>query len=496
MADSYGWGRCGVKHVTAAVLFNGLAGGYPGFSSRSSGAPKQETSPVSSSQSFLLPPDLAAGVTSRLRLMTIVWLRWVAVLGQLAAVLVIWLVMQFPLPVGYCLGFVALSAWVNVALSVKYPARHRLSVRAATILLAYDVLQLSALLYLTGGLQNPFAVLLLAPVTVSAATLPVASTVALGLIALTSAYLLVYYYWPLPWYQGMRYEMPLPYKMGVLSAIGAGMVFTAFYVWRVAREAELMSQALAATEQILAREQKLHALDGLAAAAAHELGTPLSTIVLVTSELARDLKGTPHMEDMELLRDQAMRCREILQKLTRTPGEQDAWYARLTVRELVDEASQAYRAGPVVVVVDAQPDTLASGTGVLEPVMLRRPGMIYGLGNIIENAVDFARSKVEIRARWSQTAVTIAIVDDGPGFAPELIETLGEPYVSTRRQTALQKQSKAGGLGLGFFIAKTLLERSGAVISLENRPEPEQGAMVTATWPRDSFERQDDGLTA
>jgi two-component system, sensor histidine kinase RegB len=450
------------------------------------------------SLSQFIADQTANGVAgdSRLRLMTIVWLRWIAVLGQLAAVLAIWLVMQFPMPVGYCLGIVALSAWVNVALAVKYPARHRLSVGAATALLAYDLLQLSALLYLTGGIQNPFALLLLAPVTVSAATLPVISTIALGLIALVSAYLLVYHYWPLPWYQGMRYEMPLPYKIGVLSAIGAGVVFIAFYVWRLAKEADLMSQALAATEQILAREQKLHALDGLAAAAAHELGTPLSTIVLVTSELARDLKGTPHVDDVELLCDQAVRCREILQKLTRTPGEQDAWYARLTIRELVDEASQPYRSGPVVVVVDGGPDTLASGTGVLEPVMLRRPGMIYGLGNIIENAVDFAKTTVEIRARWSQAAVTITIVDDGPGFAPELIETLGEPYVSTRRQNALQKEGKAGGLGLGFFIAKTLLERSGAVLALENRPEPEQGAVVTITWPRDTFERQDTNLTA
>ncbi len=451
-----------------------------------------------SSQLRILKSDLfaAGAIASRLRLLTIVWLRWIAVLGQLAAVLVIWLVMQFPMPVGYCLGLVALSAWVNVALTVKYPARHRLSVRLATALLAYDLLQLSALLYLTGGIQNPFALLLLAPVTVSAATLPVVSTVLLGLIALTSTFLLVYDYWPLPWYQGMRYEMPLPYKIGLLSAIGAGMVFIAFYVWRLANEAELMSQALAATEQILAREQKLHALDGLAAAAAHELGTPLSTIVLVTTELTRDLKGTPHVEDVELLRDQAIRCREILQKLTRTPGEQDAWYARLTVGELVDEASQPYRSGPVVVVVNAGPDTLALGSGVLEPVMLRRPGMIYGLGNIIENAVDFAGSKVEVDALWSHTTVTITIADDGPGFAPELIETLGEPYVSTRRQNALRKEGKAGGLGLGFFIAKTLLERSGAVISLENKPEPARGAMVTISWPRHSFERQDANATA
>jgi len=411
--------------------------------------------------------------------------------------LVVWLFLQFPMPVGYCLGFVALSAWVNVALSVKYPARHRFSVGTATALLAYDLLQLTVLLYLTGGLQNPFAMLLLAPVTVSAATLPAASTIMLGLIALAAAVLLIYFYWPLPWYYGMRYVMPLPYKIGVLAAVGAGIVFIAFYVWRLAREAELMSHALAATEQILAREQKLHALDGLAAAAAHELGTPLSTITLVTSELLRELKSTPHGEDLVLLRDQAARCREILQKLTRTPGEQDDWYARLTLRELVDEASQAYRCGPTVVTVEAGPDTLASGTGVLEPIVVRRPGLIYGLGNLIENAVDYAERGVAIDARWSQTTVSISIADDGPGFAPELIETLGEPYISTRRQNALKQQrSRAGGLGLGFFIAKTLLERSGAQISLENRQKPEHGAIVTVSWPRDSFERQDANATA
>lgn len=425
---------------------------------------------------------------SRLRLHTIVRLRWLAVMGQLSAVVIVWLVLQFPLPVGYCLGLIALSAWINVALSVKYPARHRLGVRLATSLLAYDVLQLAALLYLTGGVQNPFSLLLLVPVTVSAATLPAASTFFLGLLAVSSACVLLYNYWPLPWYDGMRFDNPFVYKLGMVAAITSGMVFIALYAWRLAREAEQMSGALAATEQVLAREQKLHALDGLAAAAAHELGTPLSTIVLVTSELAREVAGTPYADDVALLRDQAARCREILQKLTRKPGEPDVWYQRLSLRELLDEASRPYSTGPKTVVVKGAADTLASGTGVIEPVALRRPGMIYGLGNIIENAVDFAETRVEISARWSATMVTIVIADDGPGFPPELIETLGEPYVSTRRQ-GTTKKSRAGGLGLGFFIAKTLLERSGASIALENRAAPEHGAVVTVNWPRAEFEQ-------
>jgi two-component system sensor histidine kinase RegB len=430
---------------------------------------------------------------SRLRLHTIVRLRWLAVLGQLFAVLFVWLVMSFPLPVGLCLGFIALSAWINVALSVTYPARHRLSVRLATVLLGYDVLQLGALLYLTGGIQNPFSLLLLAPVTVSAATLPAASTVLLGLLAFVSAVVLVYEYWPLPWYEGLRFDNPLVYKFGMLAAIAAGMVFIALYAWRLAREAELMTRALSATEEVLAREQKLHALDGLAAAAAHELGTPLSTIVLVTSELSREVQGTPFADDVALLRDQATRCREILQKLTRTPGEPDVWYQRLSLRELLEEASRPYSAGPVTVSVRGAADTLASGTGVIEPVALRRPGMIFGLGNIIENAVDFAETRVEITSRWSASTVTIVIADDGPGFAVELLETLGEPYISTRRQSADRKPGRAGGLGLGFFIAKTLLERSGAGISLENRAEPDHGAIVTVSWTRAEFEHETKG---
>lgn len=425
---------------------------------------------------------------SRLRLLTIVRLRWLAVLGQLAAVVFVWLVMGFPMPVGYCLGLIALSAWLNVALSVKYPARHRLSIRLATLLLAYDVLQLAGLLYLTGGLQNPFTLLLLAPVTVSAATLPAASTVLLAVIAMVTAYLLVFEYWPLPWYPGMRYEMPLAYKMGVLAAVVSGTAFIALYAWRLAREAELMSEALAATEEVLAREQRLHALDGLAAAAAHELGTPLSTIHLVSSELAKDLSSTPYAEDLELLRSQSSRCREILRKLTSRPGEPDTWFATLSVRELVDEAVRPYQGFGIEIAVSAAPDTLASGTGVIEPKGPRRPGMLFGIGNLIENAVDFAASRVEIEARWSQTMVRIAIADNGPGFPLELIETLGDPFVASRRPTSSARTGRAGGLGLGFFIAKTLLERSGAMLSLENRSAPKHGAIVSVTWTRAQFE--------
>ncbi len=435
---------------------------------------------------------------SRLRLHTLVRLRWVAVLGQLIAVAFVSFWLGYDMPVGYCLGLVALSAWLNVFLSVRFPARHRLTTTVATALLAYDILQLAALLYLTGGVENPFTVLLVAPVTVSAAALPPANTVILGVLAAAATLVLVYAYRPLPWMAGLALELPYLYKLGVLAAINSCMTFLAFYAWRLTKESREMSAALAATEHVLAREQKLHALDGLAAAAAHELGTPLGTIVLTTKEMLRDLpKDSPHFEDVTLLSDQAQRCREILQKLTRQPdAQQDPLHASVTVRDLISEASGPYRSHFIPLGITAGPVVRADGSSPPEPVGERRPGVIFGLGNIIENAIDFARNKVEINAQWSDSDVTVTIADDGPGFAPDVVDTLGEPYVTTRPLAAQKKEKaakvgksgKTTGLGLGFFIAKTLLERSGAVLAFENRPAPQQGAVVRITWSRRDFE--------
>lgn len=282
---------------------------------------------------------LLTAADSRLKLQTIIRLRWIAVLGQLAAIGLVYGGLGFELPVGYCLGLIALSAWLNVFLAVRYPARHRLSARFATAMLAYDILQLAALLYLTGGVENPFVMLLMAPVTVSAASLPAPNTIMLGCLASAASAVLVIQHWPLPWYPGMRLDLPFRYKLGILAAINACMPFLALYASRLARESREMSAALAATEHVLAREQKLHALDGLAAAAAHELGTPLSTIVLTTKEMMRDAPpGSTLREDLDLLREQALRCREILQKLTRQPDAQDPMHATLSVTELIGEA--------------------------------------------------------------------------------------------------------------------------------------------------------------
>ena len=430
---------------------------------------------------------LADPVNNRLRLHTIIRLRWIAVLGQFAALSVVSFVLGFHVPIGACLTVIALSAWLNVFLAIWYPSRHRLSVAFATWLLVYDILQLATLLYLTGGMDNPFAMIMVAPVTVSAATLPLRNTVALGLLALASAAGLVIAHQPLPWYPGVSFELPLIYRIGAFSALCVSTTFIGLYAWRLTKEARQMSAALTATDVVLAREQRLHALDGLAAAAAHELGTPLSTIVLVTKELENTIKPEdPMREDIALLKTQALRCREILQKLTRHPGEEDPMHARVSVRAMLEEAAEPYFSDKVQISITAAPITETTAGKRRQVEVERRPGVIYGLGNLIENATEFARSRVDVKAEWDPGGLIVTIADDGPGFPAEIMESIGEPYVTTRpaeRDDGVLDEDSAG-LGLGFFIAKTLLERSGATVSLANRTRGGTGAIVSVSWPR------------
>lgn len=431
--------------------------------------------------------------TSRLRLQTIVRLRWIAVLGQTLTVLGVHWVANFQLPIGPCLLVIALSAWLNVFLRIRFPASHRLKSTYAMAMLGYDVLQLAALLYLTGGLQNPFTVLLVVPVTVSASTQPLGSTLLLGGLAVLCASVLTVVHQPLPWYPDAPLELPILYVFGVWAAIVSGIVFIALYARRIAKEARQMSDALAATELVLAREQQLSALDGLAAAAAHGLGTPLSTITVVTKELMRELpEDSPHREDLTLLRTQAERCRDILSTLTRRADEPDLMFSQMPLSHLLEEVVEPHRVLGVDITVDTGPEAdLAAGSEARqEPVSLRNPGVLYGLGNLIENAVDFARTAVRVEARWDDARVAVTFIDDGPGFAPMVLERLGEPYVTTRSadMPGRPESDDSIGLGLGFFIAKTLLERSGARLSLRNREAPESGAVVEVAWPREALD--------
>jgi two-component system sensor histidine kinase RegB len=424
----------------------------------------------------------------RLRLDTLVLLRWLAVIGQSAAVAGVHFGLGFPVPFGACFAVIALSALLNIALRVGFPASHRLGDNAATLLLAFDILQLAALLYLTGGLQNPFSLLFLAPVLISATALTPERTLGLGLLAIGCATLLALVHRPLPWTPGETLHLPFLFVTGIWAAILLGSAFTGIYAWRVAEEARQLGQALAATELVLAREQHLSQLDGLAAAAAHELGTPLATIALVVKELAPRLaQADPEIvDDVRLLQEQVDRCRGILAKLTSLghESETNGILESMSLKHLVEDVVETQRGLGVPIVIEA------SGEG-REPVARRNPGLIYGLTNLVDNAVDFAEREVRIEAVWTEHDVGLVIRDDGPGFAPDVLLRVGEPYVTTRgpdKKTPGEEGS--GGLGLGLFIAKTLIERTGGQLSFGNAAPPARGAVIRITWPREAFERR------
>jgi two-component system, sensor histidine kinase RegB len=419
----------------------------------------------------------------RLRLDTLVRLRWLAIAGQSAAVAVVHFGLGFPLPFGLCFFVIAVSAAVNAVLSIRHPASHRLGDDAATLLLGFDILQLAALLYLTGGLQNPFSVLFLAPVLISATALPPERTLILGLLAIGCATLLAIVHRPVP--RGPALEqlnMPFLYVTGIWTAILLGTAFTGVYAWRVAEEARLLAQALAATELVLAREQHLSQLDGLAAAAAHELGTPLATIALVAKELDLQAPKDPAMaDDIKLLREQVDRCRGILAKLTSLGEDQTGILDTMKLSHLIEEIVAPQRSFDVTI------EVLKTGEEP-EPVCRRNPGLLYGLANLVDNAVDFAASTVVLEAVWTPDQVRIEIRDDGPGFAPEVLLRIGEPYVTTRGAGQRGGGNDGSGLGLGLFIAKTLIERSGAQLIVTNAMPPRNGAVVRIVWPREAFE--------
>jgi two-component system sensor histidine kinase RegB len=421
------------------------------------------------------------------RLDTILRLRWLAVLGQLAAIFIVVQGLEFDLPITPCLVIVSLSALVNLALQIGFNPMERLEPVYAAALLALNIIELAALLYFTGGLQNPFSFLFLAPVLISATALPVRFTIALGLLAVACASALGFFYLPLPWDAEEPLVLPPIYLLGVWLSIVLAIGVTSLYAFQVTEESRKLSDALAATELVLAREQHLTQLDGLAAAAAHELGTPLSTIVLISRELERTLAGNdPAAGDIKTLREQAQRCRDILAKITQLSST-GAPFDHMKLSTLIEETVAPHRDFGVAIKVRI------AVAATREPVGTRDPAILYGVGNILENAVDFARNEVEVNAWWNADTVEIVVSDDGPGFAPEIIKRIGEPYLSRRPQTE-ESQSEHGGLGLGVFIARTLLERTGATVSFSNRVFPDHGAVVQIVWPRRRFEASEIAL--
>jgi two-component system sensor histidine kinase RegB len=415
---------------------------------------------------------LLAAMWRPLRLDTLVTIRWLALGGQVAGVLFVQYGLGFPLPLLECLSLSALLGLVNLVLLFRFGTAYRPSTRFATAQLAFDCLELGGMLALTGGLHNPFALLLLAPVSVSATILPQRATAILAFLVVVIASTIAVFHLPLPWDPDEDLVFDRLYEIGIWASLLSAVVFIAAYTNRVAREARQLADALAATEVALSRHEQLSALDGLAAAAAHELGTPLSTIALAAKEMRADLPPGPLVDDINLIISQSDRCRSILGKLRNLGHDGTDPYASVPLGDLLAEIARPHEGRGKAI------EILSSGSGGPDPVFRRNVGLAYGLGNLIENACQYAGSRVSVEATWNADAIKVRIEDDGPGYPPDLIARLGDAYLTTRG-----RDHDAPGLGLGIFIAKTLLERTGAQLAFQNAT-PEGHARVEVSWGR------------
>jgi two-component system, sensor histidine kinase RegB len=433
---------------------------------------------------------ISTAARGRVRLRTLSNLRWLAIAGQSATLFVVYFGLGYSLPLWRCIGVIAASALLNLLLTVRYEASHRLTNLEATVHLAYDVLQLAALLYLTGGIANPFSLMFLGPVVIAATTLNLSNTMILGAIAFFAITLIGVVHEPLPWAPHEALRLPQLYVGGIWASLVIGIGFTTIYAWRIARESARMSAGLAATQLALAREKRLASIGALATAAAHELGTPLGTIAVVAHELERALPpNSPEVEDIRLLRAEAERCRGILTTLARPERSVIEATQRMALGAVLDDIAAEYRSEDLEIRIETE-----EGHGP-EPKIWRVPELIHGLGNFIANAADFAETTVVVRTGWTDKDLHLSVEDDGPGFAPEILERIGEPYVTSRPgsyalgQTELEPSeafSGQQGMGLGFFIAKTLIEQTGGRVHALNRPEG--GAAVSVRWARGAID--------
>ncbi|NNE52049.1 MAG: ActS/PrrB/RegB family redox-sensitive histidine kinase [Sulfitobacter sp.] len=429
-----------------------------------------------------------------IRLRTMILLRWVAIGGQLAAITVAQRFYGMQLELGLCYFAVGVSIIFNLVSTFIYPENKRLTERQNLSIILFDLLQLGFLLFVTGGLNNPFALLLLGPVTISATALSLRSIIVLNITAILLVSLLAAIHLPLITQEDEVLQMPSLFLFGQWAALIIAILFTSAYSRRVTSEIHSMGDALAATQMALAREQKLTDLGGVVAAAAHELGTPLATIKLTSTELLNELSSDPAQadlaEDAALISEQADRCRDILRDMGRA-GKDDMHIKQTPLEALIREAAEPHMDRGKMVLLDHAD---RAGDPQQQPTILRMPEVIHGLRNLVQNAVDFARQEVLVETNWTDSEISVRIIDDGPGFPSHVIGRIGDPFMR-RHPGERTGTDRAGyeGMGLGLFIAKTLLERTGARLRFANGAGQGRfaGAVVEVIWPRAKLDAQD-----
>jgi two-component system, sensor histidine kinase RegB len=424
---------------------------------------------------------------SFIRLRTMILLRWFAIVGQLTAITLAQHFYSLQLELGLCYLAVGVSVVGNLIAIFVFPENKRLNEAENFLMVLFDLLQLCFLIYLTGGLHNPFTILILGPVIVSATIMSLRSTIIIGATALTLVSLMVFFHLPLRTEQGFILRIADVFIFGQWVAISIAVIFLSLYARQITEEMNSMGDAVVATQMALSRTQMLNNLGGVVAAAAHELGTPLATIKLASAELIEDLEDRPDLqEDARLIREQADRCRDILRSMGRA-GKEDLHIRSAPLAEVIREAAEPHTNRGKDVLIDCSGD---GETDTAPPIILRRPEIIHGLRNLIQNAVDFSRATVWVDARWTAKTVSIRIMDDGPGYPPPMLGRIGDPFMRYRKtERERHARPEYEGMGLGLFIAKTLLERSGAELSFANGNERSngkiRGAVVEVVWPRD-----------
>jgi two-component system sensor histidine kinase RegB len=420
------------------------------------------------------------------RLRTLIFLRWAAIIGQLAAIFTARLFYDIAIDVPLCLLTVGAAVAANLVAIFIFPETKRLTETESLATLLFDVTQLALLLGFTGGLENPFALLIIVPVTIAATALQIRSTIFVGVVTIVMTTMVAIFAPPLVFADGTILGVPSLFRFGFWLSIVIGVVFLGVYTHRVASENHSMAEALVATQLALAREQKLTDLGGVVAAAAHELGTPLATIKLVSAELADELADVDHREDALLIRDQADRCRDILRSMGRA-GKDDLHLRSAPLVAVLREAAEPHLDRGKEVLFECLPSV---NSPARQPTIYRYPELIHALRNLIQNAVDFAQATVWIDAIWTETLLTVRISDDGAGYPPGVMGRIGDPFLAAKR--AEPARPGYDGMGLGLFIAKTLLERTGARLTFSNGSDPfleasegakRSGAIVEVTWP-------------
>ena len=402
---------------------------------------------------------------------TLVFLRWIAIFGQLFSINLVYFYLDLNFPVLLCHIIIFVGLFTNIYLQFGLKATLLKDLYSTTFLM-YDIIQLSILLLLTGGIFNPFAILLIVPTIVSSTFLSMGSTIILGSLTILLLFVLTFFNLPLPGMEEYVLSFPNYYVTGILISLIIGLLFLSYFGIRFGGETKKRSDALNKLQQILAKEYELESLGGQAAAAAHSLGTPLATISVVAKEMRKEVGDNSKLtKDIDLLISQTKRCSEILKKISQKKIINDEFLSSMSFEDLLEEIIKSFKES------SEKNIKLNTDKDINKIDIKRNPELVYGLRNFIGNAVKFSNQNILISIISDNINLYILIEDDGPGFPEDIIKALGEPYIKSRSK--LSKNN--GGLGVGTFLGKTLLERQSAIISFENGSSL-NGAKVKIKW--------------